>query len=762
LTEAAIRQSRDGGLFLFLPPMAKYKKIREHSGPKVEPDPVSATLRDVTNLINRRRYEDALTSLDSLARQGISDPVRLAQIASLAADSQFALARYSDAVTLYGRALAYLADEKRIRAWIRPALGEVRALLKALETDTAYQRALDIWQRAVASHKELEKELDTTADELEERGPMLIDPRPVRPSVVLTRMGNLFLQEGYMDTARYFYQQAVLISPRGATRARQGMAIVCMAATEDDEAEKYAREALQMGKFQAKTVCCWETLIAARAKQGKDPLDAELFTSLQINQSGPVLARAMLAIVKALRGYGDVQWKQIAGEWITRPEVIDEIIEVEMAKILLSEEKLIGHDPRLIALSAHRIFRSRQVSPKEMVATAKDVTHMLLLESDEPNVRGLAEKARRRFGDELRGEVLHAIALGAMMARRHDLAREILQEQLAILPRGSKQWGMDLSALARMEVVLENHEAAASHYLDFADTDEIQTDFRVQALLKWLEHAKAAGGEIDTAAAAVKLDRIVTGDLDLVVLLNIGRHLSYVSGFETLRDQVIIAAEAKGLHLVGQATTPEEAIGILIRLTRKQQWDFQHFESITSFWENLDQTKREWLWSEKSEYWEYYSLVFEAYLAQGRQDAAIQVAAGIVNSNSTPPNGLIWLGTAYANWRMQQRDHAEAFRHYEWLVKELPTHPAASWGYYWQAVRALAEGDETLAKQKAAALRRCFAGKPDFLWQWELDARAVLIRANLLAGPDLMGGQFTLSFLEKELTFLKDDIKIFS
>jgi tetratricopeptide (TPR) repeat protein len=737
--------------------MPKFRKLREHSGPKEDADPISAELRRITNLINRRRYEEALTALDALAAQGITDPVRLSQIASLAADSQFALARYSEAVTLYGRALSYLADEKRIRTWIRPALGEVRALLKAIENDLAYQRALDIWKRAADSQAELEEELATTDEDLEEQGPLHIGPRPVRPSVVLTRLGNLFLEEGHMDTARHFYQQAVLISPRGATRARQGMATVCMAATEDADAEKYAREALQMGKFQAKTICCWETLIAARAKQGKDLLDAELFTSLQINQQGPVLARAMLAIVKALRGYGDLRWKQIAEEWISRPEVIDEIIEVEMAKILLSEEKLIGHDPRLIALSAHRIFRSDQVSPKEMVATAKDVTHMLLLDADEPNVRGLAEKARRRFGDDLKGEVLHAIALGAMMARRHDLAREILHEQISSLPRGSKQWAIDLSALARMEVVLENHEAAATHYLDFADTEEIQTDFRVQALLKWLEQAKDAGGEIDTEAAAEKLGRIVSADLDLVVLLNIGRHLSYVTGFEPLRDQVIAAAEAKGLTLFEQATTPEEAIGVLIRLTRKQLWDFQRSEAITGFWEGLNPTKREWLWSEKSEYWEYYSLVFESYVTQGRTDEALQIAANIVNANNTPSNGLLWLGTAYANWRMNQRDHTEAFRHYDWLVKELPTHPVASWAYYWQAVQALAAGDEALAKQKAAALRRCFAGRPDFLWQWELDARALLILSDIAVPEQSQSLQYQSGFLNQQLAALRHE-----
>jgi uncharacterized protein HemY len=71
--------------------MPKFRKLREHSGPKEDADPISVELRRITNLINRRRYEEALTALDALAAQGITDPVRLSQIASLAADSQFAL-----------------------------------------------------------------------------------------------------------------------------------------------------------------------------------------------------------------------------------------------------------------------------------------------------------------------------------------------------------------------------------------------------------------------------------------------------------------------------------------------------------------------------------------------------------------------------------------------------------------------------------------------------------------------------------------------
>jgi tetratricopeptide (TPR) repeat protein len=737
--------------------MAKFRKTREHNGPNRDNDPVSEELRLASNLIGKQEFEKALSVLNRLAAQNPSDPQRLSQIASLAADSQYGLARYQEAIDLYKMASSHLANEKRIQYWIRPALGEVRALLKSIEVDAAYARAKEIWQRTTETHQELEEELATTTEELEEQGSMQIEARPVRPSVVLTRLGTVFMDEGYVDTAREFFQQAVLLSPRGATRARQGMAKVCQANSENAEAEKYAREALLMGKFQAKTVCCWEQHISARAKQGKDLLDQELFTSLQLNQSGAVLARSILVIVKLLRSYGDARWKQIAIEWITRDEVIDEIIEIELAKILLSDEKLIGHDPRLIALAAHRIFRSDKVSPKEMVATAKDVTHMLLLDADEPNVRGLAEKAKRRFGEDLKGEVLHAIALGAMMAKRHDLARELLLDRLSVLPRGSKQWAMDISALARMEEVLENYTEAANHYLDFADTEGIQSDFRVQALLKWLKYIDAGGNAIDMEEVSAKLNRIIKGDLDLVVLLNIGRHLSYTPSLKELCDQVIAAAASKAHELFSAATTPEDAIYVLVRHTRKQYSDFRTYEAVTSFWESLPAEKREWLWSEKAEYWEYYALLFETYIELGDEHKAFGLASSIISSPSTPPNGRIWLGTAYANWQMRKGNKEEAFRHYDWLVKELPTHPNAAWGYYWKAVRAFSANNSREVELNAIALRTCFAGKPAYSWQWELDARAALLLADTIIQRVKCNNQYSEIFLMKQLSHLKND-----
>ena len=162
----------------------------------------------------------------------------------------------------------------------------------------------------------------------------------------------------------------------------------------------------------------------------------------------------------------------------------------------------------------------------------------------------------------------------------------------------------------------------------------------------------------------------------------------------------------------------------------KQHYDFKSYDAVISRWENLTQDKREWLWTEKAEYWEYYSLLFQSYIEVGKQREAIDLAAAIIESPATPANGRVWLGTAYANWQMRQKNQREAFAHFDWLVKELPTHPVAAWGYYWQSVTAHAAGNQTLAQEKAAAVRRCFAGRPDFLWQWNLDARALLMQLD--------------------------------
>ena len=199
-----------------------------------------------------------------------------------------------------------------IRIWIRPAMGEIRALLSAVRPEEALVCADEVWKRARQYHADLEAQMSTTNQELRKGGKIRVAKRPIRPSVILSGLGNAFLDEGYINSARDFYQQAVLTSPNGASRARQGLAQIALAEDRNSDAEQYARESIQMGKFQAKTVAAWPMSVGARFKQGKNPLDEELFTSLNLNRDGRVRARAVHAIVKALRAHGDERWQKIA------------------------------------------------------------------------------------------------------------------------------------------------------------------------------------------------------------------------------------------------------------------------------------------------------------------------------------------------------------------------------------------------------------------------------------------------------------------
>ena len=66
----------------------------------------------------------------------------------------------------------------------------------------------------------------------------------------------------------------------GAARARQTLARIALGSDDPATTERYARESLQMGRFKAKTVASWRLLVAARGRQDKRPLDADLVESL--------------------------------------------------------------------------------------------------------------------------------------------------------------------------------------------------------------------------------------------------------------------------------------------------------------------------------------------------------------------------------------------------------------------------------------------------------------------------------------------------
>jgi tetratricopeptide (TPR) repeat protein len=703
----------------------KYSKRAKSSG--ICHDPLSKELGRASLLIGENDFESALALLNKLAGQYADKNAEVSKIIALVADSQLKLSRFDEAADIYEQALVYLSDpELAIRIWLRPSLGEVTALLKAVKPDVAYDKAIIIWKRAKRYQLKFEDQIKMSGSSLRNKGVVRIGKRPIRPSVVLYKLGNVFMNEGYVDVAKNFYQQAVIASPRGASRSREALARISLAEDSNDKAEQYSREALLMGKFQAKTVSVWGLLIAARVKQGKSALDKELFTSINLNAKGLVKARAIHAIVKNMRAYGDGLWKEIAEEWLQNEAAVDEVIEIELTKILLSEYKVMGSNPRIISRAAYRIFRSKKVSPMEMVASCKTIFQMELHNADkQPKISRLANAVERRFGASFKNEAIHAMALGAMHAKRHDTARKILSNQIIKIGIGTNQWGKDVWALARMENMLGNYSAAAENYLNFADQLNINERFRIQALLRWFEAVGKTSNEVETSIIISKLENVLKGITDYRVLLDTARDLvmagSYLSNIANVVIDEAVSKASKAFHA---SDTPSQALRILIHLTRRQNYEFKAHSEIVSIWENLPVERRTWLWSREGIYWEYLALVFMAYTRIGDEKNAVKIAEEVIDSKDAPPEGYVFMGAAYANWLRRNGNLVGALETYDWVAQEVPTHPWASWAHYWLGLDHLASGRKIEAKQSFISVRKCYAGKPSYLWQYRLDAKS--------------------------------------
>src|SRR2546423_1787440 len=265
------------------------------------------------DLLQSKRVAEGLQKLNALA-SATNSPKRQAQIVALAGDAEFRQGRFDNAITAYRSASQLVVNDPR--AWLRPGIAEVRALLKAARVDEAHAAATNIWNRSFAQHEELQRQLAIQQAHIQQRK-ILIKQRPHRASVVASRLGYLFLNEGEPAFAREFFTSAITVNPQGGSRARHGLAILALAENNFAEAESRAREALLLGKFQGKTVGVWETLISARQRAGKTGLDADLLAGVQSSRSSTVRARSTLAMVRGLRAYHDPAWENIAGQWLT-------------------------------------------------------------------------------------------------------------------------------------------------------------------------------------------------------------------------------------------------------------------------------------------------------------------------------------------------------------------------------------------------------------------------------------------------------------
>ena len=722
--------------------------------PRTHRPHVEQNLGRCRDLLQSKRVAEGLQRLNGLAA-ATNSPKQKAQIIALTGDSEYRQGHFENAINAYRAALQMVTNDPR--AWVRPALAEVRALLKAALVDQAYVSATQVWNRSFAQHEELQRQFAIQQAHIQHKR-ILIKQRPYRASVVASRLGYLFLNEGEPAHAKELFTRAITVNPQGGSRARHGLALIALAENNLAEAESRAREALLLGKFQGKTVGVWATLIAARQRAGKLGVDADLLAGVQSSRSSTVRSRSTLAIVRELRSFHDPAWENIASQWITAEGAIHPTIATEIRKLLNAKLRLAADDPLGQANKAGQLLSSPELlSRSEYIAAAKQFVRASLTAQQNVDLNSIIQRAVTLYGNSARDRLAHHLALACMMAPRHDLARALLQGVLGGSSRNA-QFAKSLWALARMEAVLKNHSAAADLYDRFANESAIPLRYRLQARIKWLHSVIEAGRVADVAQVTGALIALTNGITDFDLLLDFARQLRQgAHGLRDLANSLFARGEALAQAQFAAATNPSTALGILFRLTRRQVYDFGKYQNAVALWNSLTAQQRDWLWSPKAEFWEYLSWIFVAMTRAGLFSQAEQLVATYLNDSATPLEGRLAMMAASAAWKIRKRKIAEGVTIFRAMIKLAPSNRLCAEGYYWLALIAKKNGDQTGCAEYAARIQMALGSQIGLLTEWQLDCKASLLRSNLVPETAL-SAKYNPDFQAKCLAEIQADV----
>ncbi|NQX00021.1 tetratricopeptide repeat protein [bacterium] len=689
----------------------------------------SGSLRVARDLVTSGKQSEGLTALNELAA-ATKNPARLGKILTIVGESQASLSRHTEACAAFAKAAQYANQAQEYDLLLRAGYGQVRSLLRSQRITEAKTAASQLIADLNTADQAIQAIANLSPAQLASQGNVTLPARPPRSTVVLTKIGNAFYESGLTDEAKAFYTQAIQISPNGASRARQNLAKLALASDNPALAERYARESLLMGRFQAKTVAAWQLYLDARARQNLVPiLEPDVLGAFKTNAKDRIAGASLLSIVRVLRAHSDPTWKTVAQSAITSSD-IDTIIATELEKLIQADAKLIASDePRLIAARALKLFRATDVSSQEQVGHAKAYARYSLLSSSVPNLTLVNRIATERFGVLHTSAVRHAMALGAIQAKDNDRARIWLLDLLSDLNPGTEGWGKATWALARLSEDLGNPGEASVWYFELAENNLTPPRFRIQAMLKGFRQLAAAGGAVDTGKVSTTVSTLLRTVDDYKLALDAARQLSLAgASFLDLKLQAAQRGKSLATTALQNAASSREKLAIIEYVARRQAWDLGDFTSILEQWDQLPLKDRSEFETLSGSLWyEYVAILFKALTRKNRAPEAESLVASIIDRDRSTSEGYVIVGSEYAEWLLRGGQKAKAFEYFVWIAKESPTHRRAAVAHYWMALSHLKQGEQNQAKIAAEKVRACFGGIPALLDEWKMDAAAYII-----------------------------------
>jgi tetratricopeptide (TPR) repeat protein len=686
------------------------------------------SLAKARNAIQKGKTAKGLTLLEKAASAKPAN-ARKVQIAALAADGEFKKGDFAKAAAGYKQAGLQAADHPRI--WLRASLGQVRAHLKDANVPAAKEVAAAAWAKAVGQHEEEQRKL--AVDQAKATGKKIrIGKRPHRASVVASRLGLLFRLEGETDLAREYFQKAIEINPLGGSRARQGLAAVALASGNAAEAEKRARESILLGKFQRKTIATWPILIAARQRQGLKGIDADFIAAIRQSQEPSVRARCILVIAKALRDHGDDSWTSIAEDWQTEESGKFPLEATELRKLKLATLRREARDYAGQSKAADELLQNPALlSASEYLAATKESVRAALWAGKIVKLDKVIAKGEKHFGKVFSLRLSHGLAVACSLARRQDLSATLLADVIASSTKGSALWRRAAYSLAHLKVILGKYEDAAQLYDQFANNQGLPLRFRCKARVEWARNLTRIGSAERIAAAGPSLIAACRASQDPDLIMDVARQLDRVAPrLKASAEELFGIGYAMGVRQFDAEQHPSKAATMLMVLARHQR-DFLKHSNVVQTWLRLSRDQRQWLWSEKGDFWEYVRLVLDSMYVCGRFPDAKHLEIEFLNDPSTPAAAVAALCCVAGDWRVRSGHFPEAKLFLQRALDAAPNNMASGPAYYWQSLSSLKRGDNQASISYANSLLRILGAQPALLSNVILQRKALCLAAGM-------------------------------
>lgn len=719
-------------------------------------DPWSTRLRQLGELVNRGEPQSLFDAINHELAQ-TNNTTKQSQLLSLVGDCQAQQGDFANALVTYDRAAQLVSSHPRL--WFRPVVAAINALLRNVQVEQARIRANAATAKARAVEQQFAQQIAQLEAQANAGAQVTVSIRPLRSSVVGTRLGQIFLREGEVEAAEALFQEALIANPQGATRARIGLAEIALRENRPQDAKDFAFAAMQVGHFRAKTLPAFSLFLRAGFQLGQALLDQRLITGLA--QATPAVRdRAIFTIVKTLRSQSNPQWVTLSNNWLATNSFRNPVIAAELRKQVQASARLRSDDDNGLLATSEALLFTANLSPSEFLCAAKTRVRSSLTLGQNVDLFTFATTAAQRYGPKWRGRVLHSLALSCMMARRHDLARTVLQQNLAALNTADEEWAKSLWALARMEAVLSNHSAAAQLFRQFAAQSTIPERFRALALLKALQSLISTGDPSSLEAIKQDLAALDTSS-DFDLLMGFARQLKLgPPQFANLALQLFLHGKQVAIAHFKAAEDPSVAIRILLRITRSQVYDFGEDGQATAIWTGLTALQRQWLWSGKNDFWEYTSLIVTALARSSQLVEARALADSYLNDVATPLEGRLRLMAAVGHADIRARNYLAAFPIFREMISLSPAYRLCAEPYYWLAIAAKASGDDAACIAYAEKSQFAQGTRPSLLSEWELDCKACLLRSGLVVGTTLQSANYDTRFQARCLAQIRADLAV--